>query len=138
MNKNREQAWKECLILWETLSILPDINTYDDGDDLRNFKRQVLIALGIGDKQSGCPMCELYAKGIINCNECPINIYEIKFNGYDKRSYACEYSSPYTEYGGRNPIIQKHHQEYAEEFYKYLIKVAKHEKYIPDCRFKNW
>ena len=129
MNK----IWKDCLVLWEAISIIPD-TMFDS--QLFPFKKEIQRKLGQNVSLFGCPMCESFISD--NCKNCPIGKHEFELEpSYEGCYRLCELSetSPYTLWKDEYP---DHKQKYAEAFYKYLIMLAKKDEYKPDCSFKFW
>jgi len=130
MDEERKQAWKGCLILWESLSTLPSYNT----GIYCSPKSDLLDKLGFGQMENSCPFCDKYYKGL-ECRGCPISNVLI----YSRHEVACRtFGCPYREYSDEIINTGYHKQEIAEAFYKWLIKLAKQEGYVPDFNLKYW
>jgi len=130
MNK----IWKDCLVLWEAISIIPD--TMFDEFQLHAFKKEMQRKLGQNVSIFGCPMCKAFIGD--NCKNCPIGEHELEVEyTYEDCYRLCEINeaSPYALWKDEYP---NHNQERAEAFYKYLIMLAKKDEYKPDCSFKFW
>lgn len=94
---------EECLLLWKTLSELPDTNAIRLSS---SFKNNILLRLGIGKRLSGCPLCHVYLN-----NDCPLG-------KCGKSALPC-LTTPYFNWE-EELLNGKHNQTLAKQFYTYL------------------
>jgi len=103
MSEKEEQAWDECLRLWEKLSEMPN-QRFDSSE---TFKNNVLHELGIEKRVFGCPFCERY----INTSDCPLG------DCYKTTTPHC-LKTIYREWHESG----RHDQVAAKKFYEYLLQ----------------
>lgn len=122
MDKKEQQAWGECMELWDIMSALEDMDIEPTilGRS-KYFKDMVLTEImGIeGDYNSGCPFCERYI-GIVGCDGCPI-YSEVKSSSGDLETFAC-FETEYKFWDNAVNEEGKHVQKYAQDFFAYLLK----------------
>lgn len=113
MDATERQAWDECLALWKEMSNIPDTYTIRGRT---GFKQNILNRLGIGDRRSGCPLCDKYYG-----KNCPI--------GDCCNSVPCLNESPYLKWSSHLFNKQQHSQACAKAFYEYLVELAEERGY---------
>ena len=112
MDKVREKAWEECLMLWKELSEIPDQEMEMPSD----FKNEILTKLGLKTKHNGCPFCEVY----IATENCPLGDCSIRF--------PCLVDTPYGKWSEEASFRHMHKQECAKDFYMFLKKMYEKQK----------
>lgn len=127
MNKQEKDAWYKCLILWESISSIPDCKKELF---IHTFKNVLAIKLGITEKDMyfGCPLCDEFIN--FRCNKCPLTIF---YN--TKYSNSCVICTSYGKWTEKYPDII---QDISIAFYKELIFISKKRGYIPNVSFKYW
>lgn len=130
MSELRKETWKECLLLWEAMSIKP--NCHIEFTEM-SPKQDLLLKLGLGNMENYCPFCDQYFKA--GCVGCPI-ARKVK---REFIAVACQSGNcPHLEYSNKIIKTRIHSQKLANTFYKWLIDIAKSEGYKPDISLKGW
>lgn len=111
MSEQRNRAWAECIALWHEMSIMDDTHSIRRIDE---FKNNILMRIGIGKRDLGCPFCEVY----YDKSDCPLGDCERARKIIDMK--PC-FKTPFYDWSECYIDKKYHNKEFAKKFYDYLV-----------------